>query len=80
MKNTVQNQKQALINHIESLKKSGITEFQNVTIVSSDIRLGKKFALQINDSTITDFLPYAELNQFLRGYFFKFENRFDRYK
>jgi hypothetical protein len=81
MKGTVKNEKDSLLNHIDSLKRIGLTEFDNATIVVADKRLGRRYALgmtiqkvmsdnSINtyEVAITDFLLYNELNQLLRGY------------
>lgn len=84
-----QNEKQALLNFIDSLKRIGLTEFNNATIVLSDRRLGRRYAIgmtvnkgtsQEYDTPITDFLLYGEMTQFLRGYMFKAKNKFDIYK
>jgi hypothetical protein len=88
-----QNEKQALLNFIDSLKRMKLSEFNNATIVLSDRRLGRRYAIGITkeqtmsdgklyqyDTPITDFLTYSEMNQFLRGYLFKSRNDFDIYK
>jgi hypothetical protein len=81
MRSTVKNEKESLLNHIDSLKRSGLSEFDNATIVVADKRLGRRYALgmtiqkvmsdnSINtyEVAITQFLLYNELNQLLRGY------------
>ena len=89
MKGTVKNEKDSLLNHIDSLKRSGLTEFENATIVVADKRLGRRYALgmtiqkvmsdnSINtyEVAITQFLLYNELNQLLRGYSFGITRKF----
>lgn len=81
MRGTIKNEKESLLNHIDSLKRIGLSEFDNATIVVADKRLGKRYALGmtikqvIGDNSIntydvimTDYLSYNELNQLLRGY------------
>jgi hypothetical protein len=89
MRSTVKNEKESLLNHIDSLKRSGLSEFDNATIVVADKRLGRRYALgmtiqkvmsdnSINtyEVAITQFLLYNELNQLLRGYSFGITRKF----
>lgn len=54
-------------------------ELKAYSLVDADGRLGKKVALAIvSDGSLsvhTDYLTYSEMNQFLRGYLFKADNR-----
>ena len=70
---------QDLENSLNSLTKE-CNELNGVELEKSDIRCGKRVALcrktEHSLQTLTDFMTYSEMNQFLRGYSFKAENRF----
>jgi hypothetical protein len=76
---------QLQLNHVENflqwLQDSGnYPELEGMKIHKADGRLGKLIALaRIGEHgtvfTKTDFVTATELNQFLRGYMFKQENR-----
>ena len=66
-------------NHLDHLKASN-PELKEFIFVPADGRLGKLIALGLKGeygsvSVKTDFMSYSEMNQFLRGYSFKSENR-----
>lgn len=86
----IEQEKQILLNHIETLKERGFIEFNNATIeLPNDGRIRNRYALSfkvekvMSDNSIntynvrmTDFLLCNELVQLLRGYSFKADNTF----
>jgi len=71
----------SLNNFLDYLKKEN-PELENFIFEPADGRIGKKWALaRKNDVCISiksDFLTYKEMNQLLRGYQLKAENRFKK--
>jgi hypothetical protein len=68
--------KQHVQNALDSFKKEN-PELQDFTLQWADKRLGKKVALVNKLGHIqTDFMTLTEMNQFLRGYYFKSTNKF----
>ena len=65
--------------HLDNLKRSN-PKLSDLVLHNADARCGKRIALAKvgENGTLdvkTDFLTYTEMNQFLRGYSFKSENR-----
>lgn len=90
--NKLENEKQALINFIDSLKRLGYSEFDNATITTADVK-SRRFTITIKGTHIlsdgnsyeyrndvTDYMKYPEMNQFLRGYMFAKQNHFKKYE
>ena len=71
--------KQDVQNHLDNLKISN-PELKDLILDNADVRCGKRIALaKVGDNGAlfvkTDYLTYSEMNQFLRGYSMKADNR-----